>query len=208
LNALRQNNPKSRFILLSSAAVYGNPQRLPITEEHPPNPISPYGFHKWMSELLCKEFYQVYRIPSASVRIFSAYGPGLRRQVIWDLCHKALTQPELRLQGTGQESRDFIHAAEVARAIYLLAGRALCQAEIYNLASGIETKIDTLAKMILNVLEVDIPISFDGIVPTGNPMNWRADLSCLSQLGFQPEIPLSKGLEITANWCRAEILSK
>jgi len=112
LNAIRLHASNCKLIFLSSAAVYGNPQLLPVSETQTVAPISPYGFHKLMCEQMCLEFTKVYGLQTASLRIFSAYGPGLRRQVVWDICQKAITQGSLLLQGTGQESRDFIHALE------------------------------------------------------------------------------------------------
>lgn len=206
LDTLRLCAPRCRLIYLSSAAVYGNPVALPIYETQNPNPISPYGFHKLMCEQLCAEFAKVYSLPTAIVRIFSAYGPGLRRQVLWDICQKALTQPQLSLRGTGNESRDFIHGRDVARAIYTLAEQAPCEAEVYNLANGIETKIKELADLVLAQLGLAIPIEFDGTIPAGNPVNWQANIGRLARVGFIPEVDLERGINIYAQWCRAELV--
>jgi UDP-glucose 4-epimerase len=205
LDALRIYAPKCRVLFLSSAAVYGNPVDLPVSETYEANPISPYGFHKLMSEQLCKEFYKLYQLPTAIVRIFSAYGPGLRRQVLWDICQKALTQPVLKLRGTGQESRDFIHVRDIAQALFLLANRAPFEAEVYNLASGVETTIQTLASQILYELDLNIPLEFDGQVPIGTPLNWCANIEKIQSLDFQLEVSLERGLQVFAQWCRAEI---
>jgi UDP-glucose 4-epimerase len=206
LESLRIHAPECRLIYLSSAAVYGNPAILPIEENQLLQPISPYGFHKSICEELCKEYFKVYGLRSAIARIFSAYGPGLRRQVVWDITYKALSQKELFLQGTGQESRDFIHVGDVARAIYCIAQKSTFEAEIFNLASGTETTINSLAKLIISKLEKDILINFDGSIPIGNPLNWRADISCLKSYGYEPEISLEQGISIYSKWCQAEIV--
>lgn len=206
LNALRLNAPNCRFIFLSSAAVYGNPESLPISETQSTAPLSPYGFHKWQCEQLCLEFAKVYGLPTASVRIFSAYGPGLRRQVIWDICQKAITQPLVTLQGTGQESRDFIHALDIAKALLALINSAPMQGEAYNLASGREVTISELANLILSSLDYEGVPQFDGVVPAGTPLNWQADISKLMALGFSPSVPLERGVKTFANWCRAELV--
>ncbi len=202
--ALRRHAPRCRAILLSSAAVYGNPATLPVREEHSIVPLSPYGFHKRQCELLCEEFSRVYALPTLSVRIFSAYGPGLRRQVVWDICQKAMSGARLELRGTGAESRDFIHAADVARALVLLAEKAPAHGEIYNLATGRETMIAELARLILGVLEQSGSPAFDGINPSGNPFRWQADISRIAALGFAPTLSLETGLRQVANWCAAE----
>lgn len=206
LNTLRLHAPSCRFILLSSAAVYGNPQKLPISETDSVNPISPYGFHKWQCEQLCLEFAKVYHQLTASLRIFSAYGPGLRRQVLWDMCQKVITQNALILQGTGQESRDFIHALDIANALNVVVNSAPMQGEVYNLGTGQEVTIAQLAKLVLDALEADCTPMFDGVVPAGTPLNWRADISKLQSLGFKTSVPLERGVKTFAHWCRAELL--
>ncbi|MEO7317559.1 MAG: NAD-dependent epimerase/dehydratase family protein [Chthoniobacteraceae bacterium] len=205
LDALRTAAPRCRFVLLSSAAVYGNPVSLPVTEDHACAPLSPYGYHKRQSELLCEEFARLFAIPTTVVRIFSAYGPGLRRQVVWEVCRQALTESELRLHGTGGESRDFIHAADVARALRQIVESGPCTGEICNLASGTETTIAELADCILRQLGRAIPIRFDGAQTPGDPLHWRAEISRVRALGFEPRVTLEKGLESIAAWCAAEV---
>ena len=206
LNTLRLSAPRCRFIFLSSAAVYGNPETLPVNETDAPTPISPYGFHKWQCEQLCLEFSRVYDLPTASLRIFSAYGPGLRRQVLWDICRKAITQNPLILQGTGKESRDFIHALDIAKALSVVATSAPMQGEVYNLGTGQEVAIAQLAHIVLDALEAGCTLQFDGVVPPGTPLNWQADISKLEALGFTPSVPLERGVKTFAQWCRAELV--
>ena len=205
LEALRLHAPRCRFVLLSSAAVYGNPVALPVTEDQACAPLSPYGYHKRQGELLCEEFARLFAVPTTAVRIFSAYGPGLRRQVVWDICRQTLTESALHLRGTGGESRDFIHAADVARALHCVVQNAPCTGEIYNLASGIETTIAELADRILRQLGRGLPVHFDGAQTPGDPLHWRADISRVRSLGFQPRVMLERGLESFAAWCSAEL---
>jgi UDP-glucose 4-epimerase len=205
LNSLRLHAPNCRFIFLSSAAVYGNPKLLPVSETAPQAPISTYGFHKWQCEVLCQEFFEVYGLPTASARIFSAYGPGLRRQVVWDICRKALSREPLALTGTGKESRDFIHAGDIAMALETLAISAPMQGEVYNLASGREVTIVELAEIILHALGLERQLEFDGIVSPGTPLNWLANISKLNALGFTPRIALENGIRALAESCRAEL---
>ncbi len=201
LDALRLHQPKCSFAFLSSAAVYGNPGTLPISEKALVNPISPYGFHKLQCELLCKEFSQVYGLRTTSLRVFSAYGPGLRRQVVWDIVQKALTNPTLRLQGTGNESRDFIHAEDISGAVMAIVKNGLFEGEVYNVATGREVTIAELAEIILTSLGIRKRIEFDGIVPVGVPQNWQADISKLQRLGFSPTILLEQGIKDFVDWC-------
>lgn len=208
LDQLRLQAPGCKFIFLSSAAVYGNPKTLPITEDDEEKPLSPYGFHKLLGEKLCAEFSEIYGLSTAILRIFSAYGIGLRRQVIWDICRRVLSEDTLVLHGTGSESRDFINVLDIARAIFLLAERAPFRSEVYNLASGVETTIKELAELILNRCERQIPLVFDGINPVGNPLNWQADVSRITKLGFTPTISIESGVNAYLNWCGSEMIVK
>jgi UDP-glucose 4-epimerase len=205
LDVLRRHAPKCRLIFLSSAAVYGNPRSLPVDELQVPAPISPYGFHKWQSELLCREFAGVFGLPTATVRIFSAYGPGLRRQVLWDICRQLLVEGRLKLRGTGNETRDFIHARDIALAVLTLVANAPLNGEVYNLASGCETSIQQLARLVAASLGSPAIPSFDGVVPRGDPLRWRADISKIQNLGFVPTTRLEDGIKSYAQWCRAEL---
>lgn len=206
LDTLRLYAPNCHLIYLSSAAVYGSPVALPIAESQTCLPISPYGFHKLMGEQLCREFWQVYHLPTTIARIFSAYGAGLRRQVVWDICQKALTQPTIKLRGTGNESRDFIHGADVAQAMLVLAEHSDRKASIYNLATGVETKIKDLVALILTTINSTAIAEFDGNLAIGVPLNWRADVTNIHNIGFSPIVDLEKGLSSYMHWCRAEVL--
>jgi len=108
LHAIRNENPACGFINFSSAAVYGNPASLPVKEEAKLAPVSPYGFHKMISEQICAEFWKLYKIRTCSLRVFSAYGPGLRKQIFWDLYQKTNSSSTIEIFGTGKKSRDFI----------------------------------------------------------------------------------------------------
>jgi UDP-glucose 4-epimerase len=206
LDSLRLYSPQCSLIYLSSAAVYGNPKTLPIYEYQELEPISPYGFHKLMSEQLCKEFFKIYGLKTAIIRIFSAYGKGLKRQVIWDICQRAISQPTLELQGTGQETRDFIHADDIAEAVYIVCQKSIFEANIYNLASGKETTIKYLAELIISKLGKANSLIFNGMVPVGNPINWKANISCLEEIGFTSKITLEQGISDYCEWYRCKIM--
>jgi UDP-glucose 4-epimerase len=205
LDALRRCAPHCRVALLSSAAVYGDPASLPVRETDPVAPLSPYGYHKRQSELLLEEFARLYTVPSFAVRIFSAYGPGLRRQVVWDICERALTTGRLVLHGTGGESRDFVHAADIARGLLHLVQHAPARGEIYNLASGTEATIREVATLLLAHLGLELKPEFDGQRTPGDPVHWRADLGRLHAVGFSPAITREDGLGEVAAWALAEL---
>jgi len=206
LNSLRLYAPECRLIYLSSAAVYGNPGELKINEASTNTvPLSPYGFHKLQGEQICAEFSSIYDLPTSSARIFSAYGPGLRRQVVWDIFNKGLTEKNIVLQGTGTESRDFIHAIDIADAIGCIAENAPMKGEVYNVAKGMEVTISNLAKLIMANIPHHGDLYFDGKVPRGVPSNWCSDITKIKRLGFSPKINLDNGLQDLSKWVLAEL---
>lgn len=205
LDALRRSTPECAFVLLSSAAVYGNPLVLPVDEDQSPNPISVYGYNKWQSEILCQEFSSLFGLRTSIARLFSAYGPGLRRQVMWDLTYKALTQKTVTLQGDGNESRDFLNVLDIAQALECILRRASLRGEAINVASGQETKIADLARLIVDNIDHPVTLKFSGKLPSGTPMNWRADISKVSLLGFAPDIALQAGVAMFVEWCKREV---
>ena len=205
LDAIRHVAPDCRLVFLSSAAVYGNPESLPVAEGHMPAPISPYGFHKLQCELLCREFTQAYDLRTSIVRIFSAYGEGLRRQVLWDICRQLVTSNSLNLRGTGQETRDFLHVTDIAAGVLMVAEREQMTGEAYNLASGRETSVRELAVLAAAALRPEATPCFNGVVPKGDPLRWRADIKRIEALGFEPGVRLEAGVGAYAGWCRRQL---
>jgi UDP-glucose 4-epimerase len=205
LDALHHCAPDCRFVLLSSAAVYGNPTILPVNEGQTPNPISAYGYHKWQSEILCQEFARLFGLRTISARLFSVYGIGLRRQVMWDLTYKALTQNAVTLQGDGSESRDFLNVLDIGPAVEAILGKAPMHGEAINVSSGEETVIADLARLIVKSIDHPVVLEYSGQLPSGTPLNWRADTGKISSLGFVPGIALREGVAAYVEWCKREV---
>lgn len=202
LDALRRCSPKTRLIFLSSAAVYGNPTKLPVSESTSLRPISPYGFHKMICEKLLEEFFSIYKIRSCSARIFSSYGPGQKKMVLWDIGQKALNGTTVNLFGTGDETRDLIHAKDLARCIRLIAENGSFSGESYNIGNGIEISISTIAKKMIHALGTKNDIEFNQRIKKGDPLRWYADISKIRALGYNPAVSLSDGLHEYAEWIK------
>lgn len=203
LDRARELSEPPRFIFLSSAAVYGDPESLPISESQELRPVSPYGYHRAACETLLAEYNAIYSLPTAALRIFSAYGEGLRRQILWDATRKGLDDGKIALMGTGRESRDFVHADDVAAAVLAILDGAEFAAEAYNVASGRETTIAELAGLIAQALGLPADsVAFDGSSRPGDPINWRADISRLSALGFSPAVEIEEGVPAYVDWVR------
>lgn len=204
LAALRKSAPRCRAIFLSSAAVYGQPAKLPVSEDAPTNPISPYGYHKKICELLFEQAARINGLPTASLRIFSAYGPGLGRQVLWEMADQLAKGKPLELKGTGEETRDFIHAEDVARAARVIAEKAPAGGEVYNVATETETSIREAAEMICSHFPGSEAPSFGGRSIQGDPQRWQADCSRIRELGFAPSLSLKDGLDSLIHWVREQ----
>lgn len=206
---LANSQPQARLHLFSSAAVYGNPNILPITEQTEVLPISPYGVHKATSEYLLFHYARILNLNVTAFRIFSVFGPGLKKQLIWDVGQNALSavrkgKNEIVLFGTGNESRDFMYVKDVCKAVLTVVSQGSKQkVEVYNLASGVERSIAEVAQCLVKNLNVDIKVSFNGKIRKGDPMNWRADISRLQGLGYQSDYSLSSGLQEIAAWMKA-----
>jgi UDP-glucose 4-epimerase len=200
LDAIRKYQPGCKFIQLSSAAVYGNPESLPVSEISGINPVSPYGYHKWMAEIGCREYASLYSLPIAIVRPFSVYGPGLRKQLIWDVYQKAKNKDEVELWGTGDETRDFIFVEDLAAALFVIAGQLQQKIEIFNIGSGCSVTISELVKQLFAELGWQKKIRFNAMVRQGDPRFWQAEISKLQHAGFKPVYSLKDGLKKTAGW--------
>jgi len=205
---LAVSQPQARLFFFSSAAVYGNPKSLPITEQTQLRPISPYGVHKATAEYLLFHYARILNLSVTAFRIFSVFGPGLKKQMIWDVGQNALTavkegKKEIVLFGTGNESRDFIYVKDVCKAVLtVLAYPAKQRTEIYNLASGVESSILEVAQCLVKNLKVDVKVAFNGEIRNGDPVNWRADISRLKALGYESDYCLESGLKEIAAWMK------
>jgi UDP-glucose 4-epimerase len=194
------SNPAG-VLLVSSAAVYGNPLDIPVGEKAAARPISPYGFHKLHQELLLDQYSSLYGLPTAKARVFSTFGPGLRHLAVWDIARRVMAG-ECQVWGTGQESRDYLYVKDVARALERVARVSPFEGEVVNVASGRETSIATLVEVIFAELQVDGAPVFSGNQLCGSPLRWRADVSRLSDLGFEPKWTLEGGLRETVEWIK------
>lgn len=205
LEAIRKQSPECKYILLSSAAVYGNPERNPISEEDLINPISPYGFDKYQAEVICSMYRKVYGLKTYVMRLFSIYGNGQKKQVIWDIVNKFVKDTEVVLFGTGKESRDFIHIEDLANVIELIALDKGTENYIYNVANGEEICISEIANIVKKCLKSDKKIVFSETNKIGDPINWKADITKLRNIGYEQTISIQDGIYSYVNWAIKEI---
>jgi len=201
VEALREMQWPGRLIYASSAAVYGNPARLPICEEDPTLPVSPYGVAKLAAERYVAVYSQLYGLKGVSLRLFSLYGPRQRKQVVYDLIEKIVRNPgELPIYGDGTQVRDFNYVEDTVRAAMLVALRSPLRGEVYNVASGRECSIHELAGTLCGILRVQPRFLYSGSVRPGDAQRWTVNIARLTALGYLPEMSLEQGLRRTVEW--------
>jgi UDP-glucose 4-epimerase len=200
LEAIRLSKRCIRFVQLSSAAVYGNPAQFPVSESCMASPVSPYGWHKRQAEMVCEEYSSLYGVETSCLRIFSAYGPGLRKQVFWDVFRKSLRSPQIEMFGTGNEARDFIYVDDVAEAIDCVLQRGVFDGRAVNVGSGYSTTVRDAVETLLHKLGSSSTLVFKGEGRRGDPERWQADIEVLQAMGFEPRFNVQLGLERTAQW--------
>lgn len=197
--AIRSSTSRPQLLHVSSAAVYGEPGRLPVRESDPVSPLSPYGYHKAMQEWLIAEHGQLFGLRCCIARVFSAYGPGQRRLAIWEMAQRA-RRGDYSVRGTGDETRDYLFVEDVGRALVSLAQSAPFRGEVVNVASGTEVTVRRAAASIYRALGIDARPVFDRETMPGAPSHWRADVTVLQSLGFQPRTSFDAGIAVTAEW--------
>lgn len=197
-----------RLIFASSAAVYGNPESIPMAETHPLNPVSPYGASKLAGEQLGLAYHRVYGLPFTSVRIFNTYGERQPRYVMFDLLRKLQTAPEvLEVLGTGQQQRDFCHISDACQLFLQAALVPEAVGQTFNLAGGFPVSIEALALMLIRLtgLTHRTAVRFTG-------QSWPGDIPLLlgdtsrarRVLAFSPRVSLEEGLSRLIIWSERE----
>ncbi len=194
--------PRTQVLFMSSAAVYGQPEQLPINESTQCKPISPYGRHKLECEEIGQWFRENYDMRITDLRIFSAYGPGLRKQVLWDTYQKSLQGDCVELGGDGTETRDFVYIRDLTNLVTKIVKNSSWNENLINVASGESVTIRELAEMFLSELGYRGQLRFSSTIPIGSPRFWKADNSKLSGLGLRPRVALEDGLREYVRWIR------
>jgi len=202
LNALRKMKSNSPCLInMSSAAVYGNPVTMPISESDTIIPISPYGVSKLTGERYAAVFSSLYNVKSFSVRPFSVYGPGLKKQVVFDLLKKIHNDPfQIELYGDGSQMRDFIYIKDLVDVLLLLASQAPARGEVYNVASGKSYTIKEIAECICLEYGVSPVFKYTGHSRPGEPERWEVDISKIRDIGFDANTSLINGIKETVKW--------
>ena len=186
------------FIYASSAAVYGDPKKLPIREDHPLKPLSPYGISKMAAESYTQLFHKEFGLDTASLRYFNVYGPRQTHNqyagVITKFLENIKNNRPLRVFGDGRQSRDFINIKDVVEA-HVLALSQKVGGEAFNIGTGTATTINELATTLLQITNKTSLKIFHTTPQKGDIGKSIADISkAKEKLRFFPSVSLKEGL--------------
>jgi len=197
-----------KLVCSSSAAIFGELRRLPIDEEHPTEPDSPYGVSKLAEEKMCLVYAKLYELDAVCLRYFNVYGVNQRYDaygnVIPIFAHRLLRGEPLTIYGDGEQTRDFVNVADVARA-NLLAARSAGVSGAFNVGSGVSITVNRLATMILDASEISVPVQH--VEPRkGEVRDSRADISAAREvLAYEPMVQIEPGLAEYMAWAKSEL---
>jgi len=208
LEWVRNHSNQTSLVFASSAAVYGASHKKPIKESDEIIPFSPYGYHKRISELLFESYSRNYGLNSAVVRLFSVYGPELKKQLLWDLCNRFKQFPdEMELFGSGDETRDWLHVDDAVGYLIRAATLADSQGFTVNGGCGIATSVKDIVYCVRDAWALDTAITFNGKQKEGDPHYLVADMSYGKNFEFLPEHNWSTGISEYVTWYKSACLS-
>lgn len=186
-----------KFVYISSAAVYGNPVKLPISEDHPVDPLSPYGASKLAGEHYVKTLFEGDE-GAVTLRLFNVYGLGQNPEyagVISKFLERLVEGRPPIIFGTGEQTRDFIHVEDVARAIEKTLTIRLEEYMVFNIGTGKRISIRELAELMIKLFGLNLEPVY-GPPRRGDIMHSYADISRAKRiLGWHPSISLEEGLK-------------
>lgn len=197
-----------RVVYTSSAAIFGELVTMPIAEDHPINPDSPYGVSKLAGEKQALCYAGLYGMRVVCLRYFNVYGINQRfdayGNVIPIFAKRLHTRLPITIYGDGEQTRDFVNVKDVAMANFLSATVA-SQSGVYNIGSGTNITINTLAEMMKEISGIDVPVECAPMRPA-DVKHCRAEISKVQgDLGFKPDSDIKSGLTEYLNWFMEDI---
>ncbi len=197
-----------RAVVASSAAVYGESDVLPLVEETPPQPMSPYAVSKRVDEMYAELFTSSFNFEVVALRYFNVYGPRQRPDSIYAaavpiFARHLLDGKPVTIFGDGGQTRDLINVQDVVRANLIASAHPNAAGKIFNICTGIETSLldllDVMYELAPNAPKPEFapPRLGDIYRSVGSPQ--KAD----DVIGFRAEVSLVDGLKETIDWMRA-----
>lgn len=206
----------TRFVYTSSASVYGSPSRIPESERDCVGPLSPYAVSKLAGEQYSLVYHQMYGLPVVCLRYFNTYGPrqnvhSIYGGVVSIFIHRALSGQPLVVFGDGTQTRDFTYVGDIARATVDALTANNAEGAVFNLGSGAETSVTTLATEVLKLInpnssgDAASSIVYDSRRLVDNVARRCADIRRAADLlGYNPQYSLREGLLKTIEWYRTQ----
>jgi nucleoside-diphosphate-sugar epimerase len=196
-----------RVVFSSSAGIFGELKTLPIREDHPQDPDSPYGVSKLAAEKMCLVYNKLYGMSNVCLRYFNVYGVRQRYDaygnVIPIFAERMLRGAEVVIFGDGEQTRDFVNVADVARANYL-AGTSDSAKGVFNLGSATRVTINELVRT-MAVLSGTDPLVVHGDPRPGDVRDSLAAIdAATAAFGFHPSVALEDGLRVYLEWLRSD----
>jgi len=201
LEFIRTACPQARLVYPSSAAVYGCTDRLPMRPGDPVQPSSSYGLHKLLAEQLIQDRSLNTGIHAVIIRLFSVYGEGFRKQLLWDACRK-ITAGHIDFFGTGDESRDWLHVSDTAELIHLAIARASTHCPVVNGGSGERITVRAVLTELFDQLAPGTLPRFCGTIRPGDPLHFHADPGETLNWNWRASVHWKEGVRRYADWFR------
>jgi len=201
-----------RFVFVSSCAVYGEPSYLPVDEEHPVKPLSPYAASKVSAEVYCEVFGRVYGLGVVVLRLFNVYGSRQRGEddysgVISKFLENMACGRPLVVFGDGEQTRDFVHVDDVVDAVLLALESEGAVGEVFNVGSGRSVSVNELVGVMGEVFGVEVEVVYE----KERAGDIRASCSDISKaqriLGYRPRVTLESGLRRLVLECKGKVCS-
>jgi UDP-glucose 4-epimerase len=195
------NTRIKRLVFSSSGAIFGEAKYLPVDEDHPLNPESPYGASKLAAEKYCYAFYKVHGLPITALRYFNAYGPRQGTSgyanVIAIFFQRIREGKPLTTYGDGEQTRDFVYVGDIVRANILAAISPKAVGEIFNIGTGQAASVNQLISIISELSGREQAV-IRAAPRAGEVKHSRANIDKASHLlGYEPETDIRRGLSLT-----------
>ena len=204
LETSKKNNIE-KFIFISSAAVYGMGNRGIFKETDPCFPVSNYALSKYWGEQQTKLYYDLYDLPTTSIRFFSVYGsPQIPKQgshswavaIFGALAKKG---KPITVFGDGNQIRDFTHVTDIAESVVLSTEKNSTNGKFFNVGTGKPTKINEIVEKVFQNVD-PVPINYKPY-PAGDPIGGYSDTTLMKKLlNWEPEMTLENGIKEYFDW--------
>jgi nucleoside-diphosphate-sugar epimerase len=196
-----------RAVVASSAAVYGESEALPLVEETPLQPLSPYAVSKRVDEMYAELFTKSFGFEVVALRYFNVYGPRQRPDSMYAAAvpiftRRLLDDKPVMVFGDGGQTRDLINVRDVVRANLIAAEHPNAAGQVFNICTGAETRLLDLLDVMYELFpnapkpEFTSPRAGDIYRSVGSPQK------ALDMIGFKAQTSLAEGLKETINWMR------